>query len=123
MMYSCGEAAIRSTIASLAAFKSSADLIHRTSPFSSILKMSKGGSMAAGWGTLARRLRGRQVAESPGLGEAARPDSPWKSEAPKRPAPMRPAFSLRWVEFVRCDGVFGVQQLDADAVGHLRLGL
>src|SRR5260370_35099068 len=72
MMYSCGEEAINSFTTSLADFRSSADLIQRTSPWASILKISHGGSMKADSVKLARRRRDAQAAERPKARAAAR---------------------------------------------------
>src|SRR5205823_1080496 len=66
MTYSRGEDAINSFRASLADFRSSADLIQRTSPLASTLKMSNGGSMKEDSGKLAREPRAPQLAERPG---------------------------------------------------------
>src|SRR5260370_25648556 len=184
MMYSCGEEDINCFTTSVADFRSSADLIQRTSPWASILKMSKGGSMKADSVKLARRRRDAQAAERPKGRAAARlkpstkgrvvaqfetdpqpkgsfrggcgpPSQHMRAAAtsltvltarahPAGASALRKAgfaanqyeqmpasnpplqgrgVRLRLRGFVGGDGIARVQQLHADAVGHLGLGL
>src|SRR5690349_19041714 len=70
IMYSRGEAANSSLTASLADFRSSADLIQRTSPLGSTLKMSNGGSIER-YRNLTQWLSDPQVAQRPGSEQVA----------------------------------------------------